>query len=687
MDFTLSVFIVLMIICVLGVFVFNQVKRTKRLDLLLRDLLLRQPNTVAFSLGYDTTRGQYKNATIGKEGTVAIRYDNYPVAHDGQFIILKEHGNIVPASNGYHMTGMDTVRMLCPQGYEGIDCHLKPLCEPTDKGKNKPLTYTQFNGLGLYRNNFQTNVRTKRDVTEETTHPRIRIHCLSNGKYELQTCPDGKLLDNQLNCQPYDICIDRLTGFKHIYPTSNNENPLLETEYYVCENNHSVRRECSEGTVFSSATKNCVIRSICYGRGSDTISIDDHNYIQCSGDTGQKIHCEMGVIQHEGRHKCRIDVCKPRTFNVTTNQLHYDYGEVQCDINDEAVEKFCDTNTVASPYSMRLTWAQSENVDPYENWPKEVLKNHKCQPPNPDDIIVDSSHIVDIRWTQLMPTAYPFDLKTGQYVCTKPTNKYRVDYENSRISPELPSSQFYVEVARPCHADILPIWHLPWRNFEPALKLPPNKLTAVVGIGYDFAALQACSDRLWPVKRKSDNVYCFARIRENNKNMSYIVEECEDTNLPIGFSEPDKEGGLSTDQYSLLNLTGYGQPKTLDEATQNVWYTLATGKYDIVTSRNEQADTFKIVKRTEIMCPSSIDMNKDASFGIMWSHLDSSIQSFNNGKLSISRTGWTFNNTTNAPPGFFTTTISPRVLTYRDKSFTLTASITINYTDNRDEGL
>lgn len=706
MDFILSVVITLMIASLLVVFVLNRVKRTTRLDELLKDLLWRQPSTVAFSLGYDRARGLYKNATISSEGGVTVRYDANPIARDGSFIVLKEHGTIRPNddNNGYRMSGMDTVHMLCPPGYEGLDCRLKPLCEPGDAGKNKPLTYTQFNGLGLYRNDFRASTvtgRRKRDARGESVHPRIRVHCLANGEYELQTCPDGKLLDAELRCQPYDICSDRMNGFRHVYPTSTTAEPLRENEYYVCDRNRSVRRKCSDGTVYSAALNNCVVRSVCYGRGNDTLLVDEYNYIQCSADTGRKIHCEFGVSKNaeDGRLSCRLGQhCTPRIISMETDMLRYDYGEIGCDLNGESTERFCDNRYKQSPHMIIFDWVEYVKAEPYKDWPKEVLQDSKCTRPT-DSIVKDQTFIVNLRYTDLMPREYPYAVKGLNFYCSQ--DEFRLNYTHNAVYPRLPTGR-YIQAAKPCHktGDLLTLWQLPWRNYEPVTLGPrPKKPVALVNVGYDLAALAECRERLWPVKRASDGMYCFARIRDERTadgRFVYVIEQCEDTELPVGFDEPTSESFVTPEEGNrLLRLRGYGQPPSLEVAMQNVWYTLATGEYDIVRSRHEllQGDaagdkaaettsSFKIAKRTELECPPVVrPTEKNRTFGIMWTHLDSKWQNAT-ANLQVSRLGIKSGQKTYAP-GFFALKIVSKgnatYVTFRDLKLAISSSLSVSY--------
>lgn len=705
MDIILISLLVFMIISLLILYLLNRVRRTKDLNSLLKDLLSRQPSTIAFSLGYDRERGKYKNATITNEGGVKIRYDANPIAHDGSFIILKEHGVVQPdkqTKNGYRISGMDLVHIKCPDGYEGFECKLKPLCSGADVGKYKPLTYTQFNGLGLYSNTFRAkaiSTRRKRRDASEQTHPRIRVHCLNDGKYELQTCPDNELLNHDLKCVPYDICTDRIDGFKHNYKISANQADLSDDQYYVCDGNVSVLRRCPESSVFSASNKICVSRSACFGKGDATIKIDANNYIQCNNDLGTKVHCEHGVTENANGHlQCLYLTCKPSVFEKETTDLYYASGGVVC-VNDTAVEKMCDTSPIASPYRIKQTWAITEFNDPFSDWPKEIYDDSlgKCvSAANAKSI---AKRLPDIRWTKLMPEVHKFDYEKRQFVCAD--GEYRIDYERNEIVPPLPVGR-YVQTAAPCQSETLNVWQLPWRNYTNLTVYPKDHPVAVVGVDYDISALKECAERLWPVKDPARNIYRFVRITYttalDNRDplLIYIlnVEECEDAIPPTGFeaieTKPTDDRITEEEGFYMLNLVGFGTPDK-KTARENVWFVLSGGKYDVVRSEYErvkltddQQSTFEIVHTYRIGCPKEIRGN--ASVPIMWPNLPSKVQDIavdEGATLLMSRDGIKYNGGL-VSPGLYTLNVKKTdtglQVAYRDMKVQLeTSSLYITY--------
>lgn len=428
----LFILVCIAIIFIIGVvYLLNSIEQTSDINKLANIILKNDPTIRNFTLGQNPNDpNTFLNVVINNSGQMEIKPGPYPVKKDGQYYIIKEHGTIEEYDDGFRITGIDSINFKCPNGYHGYECKLNAICGPDDNADTiKPLTYTQFNALHLYRNDAEIAMVNKRDTTE-SIHPRLRIQCLgNNGEFQLQACPDNSLLNKNLQCQVYDICQDSIDGHKHNYQINADDTPLQPNEYYICHNRHSEKMTCENGTVFSSIAKACISQSICIGKGDETIRLTERSYVQCKNDIGLKIDCPNGIIEDaNGKLVCAIKLCSPKKLFFTDEYIRFVYGEIKCIDDNTAVTKFC--NTDKNPKHYTFQWAvKSEFV--INNWPTEILYNGECIPPT-DHIFIKP--IVNLRYTDAMPKEHPYNLKNRRFVC-KSNTKYRWDYDQQTSIP------------------------------------------------------------------------------------------------------------------------------------------------------------------------------------------------------------------------------------------------------------
>lgn len=597
MDLILLITAILLIVIIIIVYTLNTVKQTSDLDALFMDLLKLKPDAVSFCLGKNETTGKYRNVQTNEDGKAIIVEAEYPINLDGDFIILKDHGDIteLTSGDGFKMSGVDLMEFKCPDGFEGINCTLKPLCSETDAGKYKALTYTQFNELGLYTNSFsRTPIETR---ASEPTHPRIRVLCLNTlGEYELQTCPNNTLLDADLKCQPYDICEDRINGYKHNYKISSTSSDLNKNEYYICDNNKSVLTTCADDTVFSMDNSGCVTESLCYNKGSETLPVDDNSYIQCANDQGTIVTCPDGIENIDGVLSCKVDTCIPEQFEYNDGMLQYVYGNTIC-TDGIADTKMCD-NTL-NPRVYNYEWAEKFTYS-IDGWPTEIMaEDRTCIAPT-DSIIIDP--IIKLQWTDAMPEEHDYNILTEKYICPEGT-KYIVDYKNQVMEPELSG---IVDYLSPCQNDVadtseinIPVFHYDFPTLYFIL------------YGYRYIA-GSDTYYFWPVKKSSsENVYIRTKLLISSGTVLLLTESSQ--LMPLGFSDPLESG----DNKNLV-YNGYTDFVVRDNL---IYYFVISGRYEAVTLSDST-----IVNAETITILSRVDTNRSIRFSVDMSQITSAAE-------------------------------------------------------------
>lgn len=614
MDVTFIVLTCFLIILIIALYAINIVKTTSNLDDIFVSLALTNPTIVSFCVGYNEQTKKYRNAVSNRDGNIVIQENDYPIGLDGQYIVLKDHGTVTDAGDGFKISGMDLVTFKCPNGFKGPTCQLAPICDdPNDNDRRKALTYTQFNALALYNNTFpHSQVDTFNAYATEPTHPRIRIHCQTGGEYVLEICPDNKLLDANLVCQPYDICEDKLNGFKHNYQISSTTSPPNKTEYYICENNKSILTKCTDGTVFSYASKGCISESPCYGKGSATLPIDNNNYIQCNADAGTTINCEKGVVERNGVLSCFIPTCRPQKFSIDTGLLRYDYGETSCN-DDNPTTILCDNSP--NPKIYRYEWAEKFEYA-INDWPKQILLNGSCVTPNDNDIFKNS--IIKLAWTEAMPEEHDFDLKTQQYICSS-DYKYRWDYIAQKSVPDTSNDKsILLATAAPCQNEAV---NHKITFYKSATYYPPNKIWICASVPVSIPDFEY-GLFLWPCFNPITKAFLSTKIIFDYIEQKVTVTTYDSSNAPFGFYLPEDISTTNAPESTIfLKLAGYKEfaPPTWTD----LYYFNITGSIDLPVYSDSDisaAAEYNILStlNTTISTPQSffIDWNKIPDTGI-----------------------------------------------------------------------
>lgn len=562
MDIIFLITAIMLVLIIFVVYILNTVKKTSDLDALFLRILKFKPDTVSFCLGKNKSNGKYNNVVLDNNGKAVLREDSYPVGLDGAFIIVKDHGEVteLESGDGFKINGIDLVEFKCPNGFEGINCKLTPLCGPDDSGSLKPITYTQFNELGLYTNAFVSNsIINYFARIIEPTHPRIRLLCLDDlGNFELQTCPNNTLLDQDLKCQPYDICSDRINGYRHNYKISDTSVELEKNQYYICNNNVSVLTTCSDGTLFSMANSGCISESICFNRATDTIPVDANSYIQCANDQGTRVTCDLGIDDTNGILSCIVNTCTPQTFSFNDGLLNFTYGNTIC--NDRIADtKLC--NNTPNPRIYNYEWAEKFTYS-IDEWPTEIMdENRNCVVPT-DDIISDP--IIQLGWTNAMPNTHDYNIISEKYICPEDTS-YVIDYKNQVVDP-VPDG--VINHLYPCQNELVDTSVFDFPLYTATL--PPLSIVMYTPC---YIKNSTTLWPIWPIKNDSANAYVSATIKMTESEL--IISRQSTSILPLGFADPAEAG-----EGKILIYNGYS---TIVLEPYSLYYFFTSGKLEGAT--------------------------------------------------------------------------------------------------------
>lgn len=619
MNFVL-LFLALVFLC-LTIYLWNWCKVTKTIDLkkLFLELIDTDPTAVGYCLGYDEKNKTYANVYFeDEELNPIVRNESNPIDIRGAFMLQTGHGQLTELDNGYRISGLDSFDFSCPPGFEGPNCQLIPLCGDSDSGLLKPLTYTQFNALGLYLNNKPTSSVTR----AETTHPRLRILCLDNHDYEIQRCAPNQLLNDNLQCVAYDICSDQLSGYKHNFPISEHGLDLNPNEYYICNAGVSEKTTCSQGTVFSADNRGCVTNSECYGKGTRTIRIDDRSYIQCSKDLGTIVQCSTHAVGPEDQLKCFVSLCTPETFQTTYKMLTYDTGEVRCVANQP---NYTNCSDELENRSWSFSWAESFSFD-IDYWPKEIYKNQVCQSPT-DDII--SNPIVQFRWSAAMSEDHPFNILEKRFVCDPDTSTHFWDYFNGQIVPSLTAGQI-ADPSSPCVTQLYTISDFEGIfNFPNPIQIPNTGIPIMVGVPIEWSSRLVIGT--WPKVVSSATVE-YQTFHYDIPNRALVIRKYSSSSFPAGFLDNDVSSAPSTP----VNIAGVPTSALPSNKESIQWYSIHTGNLRMFRSEPTVQPT-----ETTILCSTSVPVTVDSETPIFWlsSDLNQPMTAFVEGnfRLEITR--------------------------------------------------
>lgn len=541
MNILFVIYIGFLILLIIVVFYLNYTSQTSDLKTLYFKLLDHDPRITSYSLGSDENN-KYKNVYVqiksekppekpeetdaakkantsndneksqnnpieGNDDNVIMKYENYPVDFYSKMITsipeAQIHGKIFNQSNGYKLTGVTfydssvTTRsaynetssesMPCPNHYEGPNCEIKKFCSETDylyNSGHKFLTYTQFNSLNLYNTGSYEDDKDK-SITEvanyeqEPTHPKLRIKCLNaKGDYQLEVCNKNKKLNAEIKCVNYDICEDRLSGYKHNY-TLPGKDPLPENEYYLCENNKSVLHKCDTDLVFEPIANGCVQKST-----SILLNMIHSTKKVCDGDDDTKNNEGSGT-----------DKSNTRSYNYSDHMYNFDYGQTiykkntEDNTKNDTQTKICDISRESGTDVLyTYKWGDEFNLE-IDKPPNEIFDKVKQTCIKTKDLnIFDLFHenaSIPFAWSNAMALKHSFNIKTQQYNCNTETSKFKWDYINNKIIinnkqtvsedelkiatnilDEYTKHQYIIDSASPCQNQILQTDQMPWQGMN-----------------------------------------------------------------------------------------------------------------------------------------------------------------------------------------------------------------------------
>lgn len=543
------------LLLVIGLYAFywsNYIDPIDELMPLFKKLSNKHSALVAFTLGKNAA-GQYQNVSFDNEkGNLIRTTSKNPINLDGRLLTFQnDHARIFEHDDGFRIGGINN-KFLCPEGYEGPECKLMSLCSDGDaEGTLKHLTNAQFNALQL-QDEHQLLLKVPHgNITDANStfsyasdiHPKIRVRCGKNGTFQLQACGDNMKLNDEVQCVTYDVCKDKVDGFKYGVDESGT--------YYMCVDGKRVEHQCDSGLVFDNARSGCVRRSQCLDKGTLTIRANANSYIQCQNNKGSLVTCEHGVKESALGVSCRDVPCTPRDLQYHDTHLKYNFGRVVCDDHDQESIQMCDHETEEREWK----WGDVSYKMP--NWPKTVMNPEgKCVAPT-DDII--HNPIIQLQWSKVMKGAHNFNVITGKYVCKD--NEYIRDYLRNTTEPKV-DEKYILNPIVPCQSKLIPIGKMPIEKF------PKNTVFTCYTRNTclpDYSQLS-----LWPTFE--DGKY---RCTECSYKNSKLIVTTSTTSVkpPTGFSPLDPNS-------SSVNLKYIGQPKdhTVDQTKQ--YYFIHSGLKD-----------------------------------------------------------------------------------------------------------
>jgi len=414
-------------------------------------------------MGWIEKRNAFKNVYPSNtlNGEIVSRYESYPTNSQGNPVTTvsngNKHGTVTETNNGFIVSGINaSAPFVCPDNFEGTSCKLKPICSKGDVNGIKLLDLKQFNALQMYGLSTISsydlgggNIVNGSSKIKNKTHPRLRVHCLNNsGDYTIVPCTDNMLIDTVTKtCKPYDICTDKVNGFKHQYVINENQKPLEKNEYYTCTNYKSVTHKCDENSAFSVKHSGCVSKSECYNNDGIRLPKDKNSYILCSGDTGTVKTCKFGVAVTDGYIYCNVPSCFPNKYTYEDNIIKYTIGEVWCTEGVEHKLK-CSNKNMNKKY--KYSWGTDFSFN-FPMWPEQMYDETLKICKTPDNSIIKPNADVRFRWGPAMVRYWPFDPKTEQFKCDDYIKtKIKIDYKKGVTVPPIDLYKNFIDFTKPC---------------------------------------------------------------------------------------------------------------------------------------------------------------------------------------------------------------------------------------------
>lgn len=614
-----AVLAIVIVLLLLFVWSFNRVERINDANEMMRILRQQQPNVLAFAVSFDRNSQQATNVLLDQRGRALVKdTDKLPIRTSGAYFRLDPHGKVTYDDTGYTVTGIVSNKFVCPNGFGGKDCALLPLCTPSDVGKLKPLTYSQFNALRLYEasalgDDISSTRRKRQTGGQELLYPRIRVRCLNQfGAYRLESCPRNELLNENLECKPYDICTDSVDGYRHklqIHP----DQKLRPNQYYVCRDDRSVLAECADkDSVWVDRDKLCEISNVCTNLDDDTTLPADNNqnaYVTCQGGQPKLVQCEYGVeILSNGRRVCRRQTCVPSVERYEDTHLRYATSAVRCN-GEEPSQLNCTEQSSAKTFP--FAWKSDKKDVQFNivvpNWPDRVYDEQKLQCVTPDQSKVLYNPVVTIRYTDIMPRPYSFDITARKFVC-QPNQSYWDYAGTGNLLPNQPKGRYgvdyFLETAQPCHDNVSDASKAPWYPVSSIATTgsPPFLVQTYTDYVIKDKSLWPTFDdgngnlvtdfTLWPyvllprdsndkfLKPTPDQIAVYApRIdfRPSQRCVAVTVTLATGVGPPgFKYAANDAEEPHSD---APLQLTGFGTPNYNDRRDQ-LYFTIGSGKFD-----------------------------------------------------------------------------------------------------------
>lgn len=619
MDLVFLLFTTVLIILTIVIYLINE-KFKKKSTLIEKFNKMKRddPTIISFCLEYNESTKLYTNVFLSGKEKFVTKTEPNPVDLHGNYIRSFEHGDLKLLQDGYEIEGF-TNKFKCPKGFIGSNCEITPICSNADVDKYKPLYKQQFKTI-------HPDLNLSDDF--DGMHPKIKIQCLTNGEFKLVECKQNELLDIDLNCKVYDICVDHIDGFKHNYPKDEIE--LLDTQYFTCKEHKSVLNTCPENTSFSNFNQTCVPKSKCLNKDDAQIQIDDNSYIQCKNDSEKIIFCENGIIDNNGQLQCKTE-CEPRLYSYADHVLQYTYGSKTCDSNNKPIEIMC--NHENAPKTIDLEWGEPFKFK-FDHWPKEVLSNDAktctTDVENNQFSFIENPR-VSFKWSDFMQQAHNFNPKTLKFYCD---SKYSWNYMTNKIEPnDFDSNLYFVDSSQPCQDNKKNKAENPWFLME-YITFPENKIPMVYGV-LNFLE-QKCN---WPVYIKKTNQYMGCTFSYDLKNR-FIVQTTYLSEIPpYGFERVDEK---NTDIITNLSLIGY---KSFNSEFHTI---LQNYSWWFANTENISPLNFTNYKSVEIKYPlpqkiKTEAIDKSLTFCIIWSFITKPIIIVQN-EFEIHSTGIHLNN-------------------------------------------
>lgn len=606
MDIIFTLLAVILVALLITFRWLNIIDKTDDLTHLFSTITKSEGFISSFCLGRSKVTKKYINVQVGEDGKLNSYESNNPINHAGvEFEVDLPHGDVIKQENGFSIEGIDQT-FICPEGYEGSDCHMTSICNSSDdNGLVKRLTKTQFRSLGLYEMSIsQVNYNNNNGNDDELLHPKVRVKCLQGGKYEIEACPADLELNDEAKCVASDLCETRANGFRW-----KND----DTSYYICHNGIKQLKRCDDNHVFDENSLACVVKSRCHEARTATIDLDENRFVRCDTNMGTIVECAHGVEFTNGLHSCRGKPCIESYISYHDDVLRYNFGRITCKGTEQEV-KVCDHNFTRKSWDWRWGDAFSFSIN---NYPTCILNGeNECTTQFDDVMVINNPTTMMLRWSAAMPKEHEFDLYNQKYLCKSTDDKYIIDYKNMTIlSANSLATNEILNTAQPCHKETIKLTLFP-------IKMFPSNIYILYTINTMLDFYDGRS--LWPSVVENDSVisYQCTECKYDYTRQKMIVITVTSNQIPIGFK---KTGGNE------LQLDGYLEYSNKEKESQQHYF-IATGKpesarffaddeyYAVIDENLDQLQMLKVEQEYDMKA--KVDTDKESDwFAIDWTKI------------------------------------------------------------------